>query len=61
MFPSLDSGGVSITNYYLEQAPKTTMAWTVVSTYTTGSMMMTHTLNDIDDSLAFGEIYYFRW
>lgn len=61
MSPSLDSGGLQITNYYLEIAPKTTMIWTDVTTYPTNSFLMTHILTDIDDGLDFGEIYFFRW
>jgi len=61
MSASLDSGGLQITNYYLEMAPKTTMLWIDVDTYQTNSFLMTHILNDVDDDLDFGEIYFFRW
>ena len=60
LFYSLDSGGMVVTDYYLEIAPKSTMAWTDVTTYQTNSMATTHQLKILDDNLVYGEIYYFR-
>lgn len=42
MYYSTDSGGMVITDYYLEIAPKNTMLFIDVATYATGSMATTH-------------------
>jgi hypothetical protein len=60
LFNSDDNGGVPIDGFYIELAPSSTMTFVPVTTYTSSSMQLTHTLTVADNSLVVGEVYYFR-
>lgn len=45
---------------FIEIAPSSTMIFAPVTTYTSGSLQLTHTLTEADDGLIPGEVYFFR-
>lgn len=57
--PSADDGGLVVSEYELRMETFSTSAVTIVGTYVTTSLAMTHTLTPLSDSLSVGEIYTF--